>query len=75
MSSSRRDLLHLAAASAALAACQRAAAPGAADAGAASASPWPTFEKQLQSSQEARAALAKVKVANGDAPDLMPVSR
>jgi hypothetical protein len=40
--------------------------------GAQAASPWPTTEKLQKTNDENVAALKKVKLANGDAPDLLP---
>jgi hypothetical protein len=50
------------------------AATGAAPApeSAQAASPWPTTEKLQKTNEENVAALKKVALANGDAPDLLP---
>src|SRR5438552_3253602 len=75
---SRRDLIKLvSAAPLALAACRSEDAAPTAGAGpdagvAAPASPWPTYDKLMKTNADLRAALAKVKLTNGDAPDTLP---
>ena len=52
-----------------------AAAARAQDAGVAASSKWPGEEKLGKSKREISEAMAKVRLDNGDAPDLLPRAR
>ena len=67
----RRDLMKLAAVGALAAACKEAPAQAAPDAEA-TAPEWPDEAKLLKNIADAQDALDKVKLQNGDAPDLLP---